>query len=466
VTLGSRSGRTFDVAVVGAGVVGTAIARLLAGYGLAVVIVEAADDVGAGTSKANTAILHTGFDATPGSLESRLVVRGYHLLTEYAGAAGVPLERTGALLVAWTEDELAALPALAAKAEVNGYLATGLIGRDELREREPDLGLTAMGALHVPDEAVVCPWTPPLAFAREALGLGAELILDARVVAVEPARTSDVHLLRTSRDRQVRCRWLVNAAGLYADRLDRLLGHADFTVAPRRGELVVFDKAARELVGAILLPVPTARGKGVLVAPTVFGNVLLGPTAEDVRDPADTASTPGGLGYLRHHGQRILPALLGEEVTAVYAGVRAATEHPDYQIRCHGEQRYVCVGGIRSTGLTASMAIAEHVVGLMRGAGIELGELRLGEPPPVPYIGEARPRPYLRSDLVAGDAAYGTIVCHCEQVTAGEVRDALTAPLPPRTLDGLRRRTRVLNGRCQGFFCGTAIREMLRDGSR
>jgi glycerol-3-phosphate dehydrogenase len=256
---------------------------------------------------------------------------------------------------------------------------------------------------------------------------------------------------------------VVNAAGLAADAIDRFFGHDDFTVTPRRGELIVYDKLARPLVRHVLLPVPTARTKGVLVSPTVFGNVVLGPTAEDVDDKRATASTPAGLARLVAQGRRLVPGLVAEEVTAVYVGLRAATEHGDYQIRFHPGERYVCVGGIRSTGLTASMAIAEHVLEGLRDAGLKLVPRDDHRTVRMPNLGEQGERPYRSAVAIARDPAYGEIVCHCERVTRGEIRDALAGPLPAGTLDGLRRRTRALLGRCQGFYCGAAVAAFLAE---
>jgi glycerol-3-phosphate dehydrogenase len=240
-----------------------------------------------------------------------------------------------------------------------------------------------------------------------------------------------------------------------------MFGGDGFTIRPRRGELIVFDKLARPLLRSILLPVPTARSKGVLVAPTVYGNVLLGPTAEDVPDRSDTATTAAGLDFLLAAGRRILPGLGLEEVTATYAGLRAATEHSDYQIRVDGARRYACVAGIRSTGLSASLGIAEYVAGLLGEAGLPLRP-RLPDVvlPRMPYIGEEQGsgrRPYQDAERIAGDPAYGQIVCHCERVTLGEVRDAMASPVPPADLGGLRRRTRAMNGRCQGFYCAATV---------
>ncbi|MEW2512680.1 FAD-dependent oxidoreductase [Streptomyces sp. NPDC046870] len=453
----------YDVAIVGAGVVGCAIARELARRPrLRVALVEAQDDVGQGTSKANTAILHTGFDAAPGTLEARLVREGYALLGAYAAESGIPVERVGALLVAWDEEQLAALPRLAEKAERNAYHDTALLGPEELYAREPRLGPGALGALHVPGESIICPWTTTLAYATQAVRAGVDLHLNT---AVREVTSPDGHLLTTSRG-TLRARHLVNAAGLHADTLDRALGHEDFTVTPRRGQLLVYDKLARPLVRHILLPVPTALGKGVLVAPTVHGNVLLGPTAEDLSDKEATGSTADGTAALREQGRRILPALLEEEVTAVYAGLRAATGHEDYRITAHPAQAYVTVGGIRSTGLTASLAIAAHVVGLLADGGLGLGPVREPDPVTMPNLGEAFPRPYQRPGLIAADPEYGTLVCHCERVSRGEIRDALASTVPPRSLEGLRRRTRARSGRCQGFYCGAAVRELFERGTR
>lgn len=455
-------GAPYDVTVIGAGVVGTAIARELARYPLRTALVEASDDIADGTSKANTAILHTGFDAVPGSLEARLVREGQRRLSAYAARTGIPVERVGALLVAWDADQLAALPALLAKAEANGYRAARLLNADEVAEREPHLGPGALGGLEVPDEAVICPWTTPLAFATEAFRAGVHLHLDCPVLDIG---TGDaVHTLTTGRG-PLRTRFLINAAGLHADAIDRLLGHDVFTVTPRRGQLIVFDKLARDLVRHILLPVPTAAGKGVLVAPTVFGNVLLGPTAEELDDRTATGSTREGIDRLREEGRRILPRLLDEEVTAVYAGLRAATGQEDYRIQEYPGLRYVAVGGIRSTGLTASMAIAEHVTTLLARTGLDLGEPAEPAPLTMPGLGEAGRRPYQDAELIGRDPAYGTLVCHCERVTAGEIRDALASTLPPRSVAGLARRTRAGNGRCQGFHCGAGLRALI-EGTR
>ena len=432
----------YDVVVVGGGVVGCAVARLLSHHDLDVAILEAGPDIGAGTSKANTAILHTGFDATPGSVEARLVARGYALLREYAPSVGISVEEVGAVLVAWDDEQAASLPTLAAKAAENGYMHTEIIDRDAVYDSEPHLGAGATAGMFVPDEHIIDPWSTPLAFAYEAIANGALVLVNHNVAACEVDH--DVTTITTTRGQSIRTRFLVNAAGLRGDELHRSLGLDGFTIRPRRGELIVFDKLSRPLVNATVLPVPTSHTKGVLVAPTVFGNVMLGPTADDVDDKSATGSTRAGIASLLERGRRILPELIEEEVTSVYAGLRAGTEHTDYQISHFPDLRYVCLGGIRSTGLTAAMALAEEALARLLDCGLLASRKDITNPIRMTPLGEAGERPY---------QVGGQIVCHCERVTVSEITAACVAAVPAVDFDGLRRRTRALAGRCQGFYC-------------
>jgi glycerol-3-phosphate dehydrogenase len=452
-----------DVTVVGAGVVGTAIARELVRHDLRVVLVDAAADVGTGTSKANTAIWHTGFDAKPGTLEARLVARGHRLLAERAEATGWPLQPTGAVLVAWDDEQAGRLPAIRANAVEVGYTAIVELTADEVYQREPHLGPGVVAGLLVPDEGLLDPWSITLSNATDAVVNGADLRLSCRVTRI----VVDVDSTRVTTTRgTIRTRWLVNAAGLGSDLIDHMLGHDDYTITPRRGELVVFDKLARPLLQHIVLPVPTATTKGVLVSPTVFGNILLGPTADDIDDRTATGTTRDGLHRLLAAGRRILPALDDYEVTATYAGLRAATQHADYRYDVVSDQRYVRVGGIRSTGVSAALAIAEQVRDDLAAAGVGLHERPDFVTVRLPSLAENDERPYRDEDRIAADPEYGRIVCFCERVSAGEIRDAFTAAVPPHDLDGLRRRTRVLMGRCQGFFCGAPVNRLLADANQ
>jgi glycerol-3-phosphate dehydrogenase len=452
----------YDIAVIGAGAVGSAVARELSRSDLSIVLLEANSDVGMGTSKASTAIWHTGFDAKPGSLEARLMHRSYGLMESYMPEAGIPFERLGGLLIAWNQDQLDTLPKLFEKAHQNGVTDVRLIDADEVYRMEPHLGPGALGGMVVPGEGILCTFTVPLACATQAVVNGVTLKLNFRVCGIDTDH--GLHVI-SSESETVQARWVINAAGLFSDEVNNFLGHENFKVTPRRGELIVYDKLARPLVNHVLLPVPTAITKGVLISPTVYGNVLLGPTAEDLPDKTATNTSADGLVMLLEKGRAILPQLLEEEVTALYAGLRAATEHSDYQIALHAEQRYISVGGIRSTGISAALGIAEYVGELLKDGGVVLTAKTKFKSIRMPTIGEVSIRPHQNEELIAENPAYGEVVCYCERVTQGELQDALESAIPATHLDALRRRTRAMQGRCQGFNCHAALQKTLEAGS-
>ncbi len=449
----------FDVAVIGGGVVGCAIARKLSHYQLAVCLIEGQPDVGMGTSKANTAILHTGFDATPGSLEATLLRRSYPLLRAYCDETGIAYRTNGALMVAWNQDQLARLPGIEENARRNGVSGIERQTPEQVHSLEPNLAADALGGLLIRDEGILCPFSPVLAFAMEAKSNDVQFFLGSHDRAIR--RELHRHYIET--DRQgIEARWVVNAAGLFSDEIDRLLGKSRFRVHPRRGELIVFDKFASALLRHTILPIPSEKTKGVLVCPTVYGNVLLGPTAEDIDEKENTETSGAGLASLLERGAFILPGLMSEEVTSTYAGLRAATEQKDYQIFIDAADGYACVGGIRSTGLSASMGIAEYVAESLEHGGLQLQPKPEVEQVRMPPLGEHQLRPYRNNSLIRMNTEYGRIVCHCEKVTRGELFDVFLTELPPANLDGLRRRTRCMQGRCQGFFCQAEIDALLR----
>jgi len=454
--------QTFDIAVIGAGAVGSAIARELSRYQLKVALIESNPDVGMGTSKASTAIWHTGFDAKPGTLEATLMRRSYALMDKYMPEANVPHERLGAVLIAWNQDQLDALPALEKKAHDNGVLDVKIISVDEVYRREPNINKGALGGLLVPGEGILCTFSVPLAYATQAVVNGVELFVNFQVKDIRAAENGQWMMVNGLSSDVIRAHWIINAAGLFSDEINAHFGHTNFTVTPRRGQLIVYDKLARPLVNHVLLPVPTSKTKGVLISPTVYGNILLGPTAEDLPDKTATQTTADGFELLLGKGREIMPQLLDEEVTATYSGLRAATEHSDYQIAMRAEQRYLCVGGIRSTGISSAMGIAEYAVELLSGAGVEFKLKDEFKPIRLPTIGQADVRPHQNAEMIAQNPQYAEIVCHCERVSRGELIDAMSSPIPATVLDALRRRTRASQGRCQGFNCHAALEMSLR----
>lgn len=438
----------FDIAVIGAGVVGCALARRFAMDGARVVVLEKAHDILDGASKGNSAILHTGFDAPVGSLEAELIAAGHAEYLEIHDRLNLPLLTSGALVIAWTEDEETALPGLIEQARANGVWDVEPLDSTSLRALEPGLGQQARAAFRVPREYLIDPWAAPLAYLTQAISHGATVLRDCEVTSGHfNGATWD---LETSHG-PVMADGVINAAGLYGDRVDHmLLGRSDFSIKPRKGQFVVYDKPAFNLARHILLPVPTKVTKGIVVCRTVWGNLLVGPTAEEQESRTDASLDQPILEALKARGEEILPALKDHTITALYAGLRPATEEKHYRINVHPE-RMVTVGGIRSTGLSAALGIAQHV----RESWDE--QWQAPEPvwPTVPNTAETGQRDWQIS-------GHGGVLCHCEMVTEREVLAALNGPLPAQSLAGLKRRTRVTMGRCQGYYCAGALAELTK----
>jgi glycerol-3-phosphate dehydrogenase len=438
-------GEVYDVAIIGAGIVGCALARQFTLDGASVVVLEKAADVLDGASKGNSAILHTGFDAPTGSLELACMREGYRLYLEIHERLNLPLIRSGALVLAWTEAEAAELPALMAQARANGVGDVEPLGRAALLALEPELSPRVVAGFRVPGESLIDPWSAAHGYLLQALLNGARLMRSAEVRSGE--RADGVWRLVTSAG-PVRARLVINAAGLYGDVVDRrLTGASWFTIRPRKGQFVLYDKPAAALAGHILLPVPTKITKGIVVCRTAFGNLLVGPTAEEQDDRDHVLLDRTTLEALERRAEEILPALAGHEVTALYAGLRPATEEKEYRIRADLAEDYVCVGGIRSTGLTAALGIAAHVAGLVKREWAPITEPFW---PTMPALSDESRRDWCRS-------GNGGIVCHCELVTRREIEAALEGPLAAASLGGLKRRTRVTMGRCQGFYCSAEL---------
>lgn len=439
------------IAVIGAGVVGCAVTRQLTLAGADVALYEKGDDILSGASKANSAILHTGFDAPANSLELQLIRRGYALYQSIHETLNLPLTKSGAFVTAWTQEELEKLPAIQRQATENGVDDTQILSPEGLRKKLPELSASALGALHVPGESIIDPWSAPLAYLKHAAANGAALIRNCEVLGGDFKNgewriDTSIGAFRTD--------YIVNCAGLYGDIVEeRLFGDSGFRIKPRKGQFVVFDKAASSLVERIILQTPAERTKGVVVCPTIYGNVLVGPTAEEQDSRTDAGVDESTLRRLVSEAERIVPALKDMPVTATYAGIRPATEKKDYQFRNDAKHNYLCLGGIRSTGLTAALGIAEYAQNMLADSGFVVDALYAPAPAGTPNLAECRQRDW----TVPG---YREIVCHCELVTDREIENALAGPLGARNMGGLKRRTRATMGRCQGFYCSARLAEM------
>jgi glycerol-3-phosphate dehydrogenase len=441
----------FDIAVIGAGVVGCAVARRFALEGARVIVLEKAADILDGASKGNSAILHTGFDAPPDSLEQQCIEDGYREYLSLHADLGLPILKTGALVLAWSDQEAEKLDGLIAKARQNGVEDVEPLSHQAIAAREPSLSDDHCGGFLVPREYVIDPWTTPYVYMLQAIRSGATL---SRATEVQGGSfEAKQWKLQTSRG-TVSCSGVINCAGLFGDLLDKnLLGQASFDIQPRKGQFVVYDKAASRLLSSIVLPVPTEATKGIVVCPTIFGNVLVGPTAEEQESRDDTSVRSETLFALQREGERILPALWSCLVTATYSGIRPATGSKDYCIDFLPEQNYCTVGGIRSTGLSSALGIASHVFRLFSDGDRHYAPLETTTPPDVIPIAEQADRDWRRP-------GNGGIVCHCEKVTRREIERALTGPLAAASLAGLKRRTRATMGPCQGFFCSAELSEI------
>ena len=440
-----------DTAIIGGGVVGCAVARRLSLAGISVVLLEKASDILDGASKGNSAILHTGFDAPEGSLELACIRSGYREYLEIRESLNLPLLKTGALVAAWTPEEEERFPEILEKAHNNGIDDLRQLSRQEILVMEPDISENIRAAIAVPSEFVIDPWSAPLAYLSQAVANGGQAFFNAEVKGGE--FFGNHWMLQTKRG-SIKATHVINCAGLFGDLVDaEVLGQSDFTIKPRKGQFVVFDKAAGCLVRSIVLPVPSERTKGIVIFPTIFGNLAVGPTAEEQESRNDATVNQVILQALHTQAVSKIPALANIPVTATYAGIRPATEKKEYRIVEDTERNWITLGGIRSTGLTAALGLAHYVHKLLEKQGVKFKCLDRAVVPIVPNLADHLPRDWQTS-------GYGEIVCHCEMVTQREIGKALTGPIPAGNLDGLKRRTRATMGRCQGFYCAARLAEL------
>jgi len=443
----------YDVAVIGGGVVGCAVARRFALQGARTILLEKGSDILSGASKGNSAILHTGFDAPKNSLELQCIKDGHAEYCDIRAKLNLPLLETGALVVAWSEDQLARLAGIVDQAQQNGIEDAVLVPAEEIYRREPALGEGVQGGVWVPNEYVIDPWSAPYAYLLQAVRNGAEARFG---VDVQNGTFDGQHWTLHDQRGDIRSKLVINCAGLYGDLLDRdVLGQMDFSIKPRKGQFVVYDKAAADLLSAIILPVPSEHTKGIVITRTAFGNLLVGPTAEEQDDREDASADHATLKMLMDKAEELIPALCNMEVTATYAGIRPASERKEYRIQAHSDKNWITVGGIRSTGLTSALGIARHVYGLYEDMGYSNEALVDVEWPKMKNLSAHHPRDW-------AEPGYGEIVCHCELVTQREIEAALDGPLAARSPGALKRRTRATMGRCQGFNCTHRLAEITR----
>ena len=437
--------RRVDVLVIGGGVVGSAILHELSRYHARVALLERNPDICECTSKSNSAIVHTGFDAPPGTLEARLLADARELWPQLIERLHIPYLQTGALLIAISDEELNTLAnEIIPKAERNGVTLQRLT-RAEILENAPYINPAIVGGALVEGEGIIDPFWTTRAYCENAVLNGARVFTSESVVgmSVEESHIS-VH---TSSGLVFAASLVVNAAGLWCDEIARLAGDHSFTLTPRKGQFIIVEEDHG--VSQIILPVPNRISKGILVTPIVFGGVLLGPTAEEVEDKSDLATTAGGLQQIRQGVAKLVPAMAGAASVRQFAGLRAVSSTGEYIIRpSSASERLLHVAGIRSTGLSASPAIGRYVGELVS----HQLELALRDD----FVEE------LPEYLTETHAGEGDVICLCRSITRGEILAALRSPLPPETLDGLKRRTGAMLGDCQGNICMPRLMQLFQ----
>lgn len=450
--------KTADVVVIGGGIVGTAILRELSKYDLKCVLVEKEPDIATGTTKANSAILHAGFDAPTGSLKAITNVRGNKLYHELQQELGLDIEWTGSLVAAVNEDEMETLQELFERGQKNGVEGLKILNKDEVLTKEKNL-TNVLGALWTPTAGVCWPFAMAVAFAQCAVQNGAEVLTDCRVTGFIK-ENGKITAVETSKG-IIETTCVINAAGVYADGVARLAGDESFTIQPRRGEYILFDKTAAEsLVKGVVFPTPNKKTKGILICTTTHGNTFIGPNAQDMDDKEDTSVTLGGMDEIMTSARKLIPNLpMGASITE-FAGLRAVSNSGDFIIGASPVTGFFNAAGMQSPGLTAAPAVAEMIVAAVLAyhpATLKSDfEAELPKNPLFHRLSHEK-----QAELIKNNKLYGRVICRCEVVTEAEIVAAIKSPCGAKTVDGVKRRTRAGMGRCQGGFCGPRVTQIL-----
>lgn len=449
----------YDVAVIGAGVVGSLITRELSKYNIKVALLERCNDCAMGATKANSAIVHAGFDAMPGTLKAKLNVRGVELMKKVCGELNVPLKNNGALVVAFSEDEIPHLEELKKRGEKNGVPDLRVVGKEELAELEPNIGETAVGALVAPTSSIVCPYELTIAAVENAVTNGAQFLRNCEVTGID---YSDGEFRLSTSLGEITAEYVINAAGVHSGEIASLIGDESIEIVVRHGDYYLLDKSQGTLVSRTIFQCPTKMGKGVLVSPTVDGNLIVGPSAEDIENGDDVATTTVGLNKIYNSAIKSVPAVSLRNAITSFSGNRAHPTTDDFIIGSSKvNKKFINAAGIESPGLSSAPAIAEMVEGILNdlsGGFEKKGDFNPIRPEPVRFRNMTTEE---RAKLIEKNKAYGRIICRCETITEGEILDAIHAPAGARDVDGVKRRTRAGMGRCQGGFCGSKVVEIL-----
>ena len=448
----------YDVIIIGGGVSGAASARELSRYKVSVCVLEKEEDVCCGTSKANSAIVHAGYDAVPGSLMAKLNVKGNEMMEQLSKDLDFPFQRIGSLVICLSEEDMPALEELYERGVKNGVRGLQIVSGEEVRAMEPNIADQVYAALYAPTAGIVCPFNLNIALAENACENGVEFKFNTEVEDI--VKIDGGYELSTSQGK-FQAKYVVNAAGVYADKFHNMVSEKKIRITPRRGDYCLLDKTAGNHVSRTIFSLPTKYGKGVLVTPTVHGNLLVGPTAIDIENKEGTNTTREGLDeVISKAGQNVKDLPMRQVITS-FAGLRAHEDGSEFIIgEVEDAEGFIDCAGIESPGLTSCPAIGEMVAGILKEKmNLEEKEnfiaTRKGILDPDTLTKEER------AELIKKEPAYGNIICRCEMITEGEIIDAIRRPLGAKSLDGVKRRTRAGMGRCQSGFCSPRTMEIL-----
>jgi glycerol-3-phosphate dehydrogenase len=449
-----------DVLIIGAGAVGCAIARELTKYRVKVLVVDKNEDVGGLASKSNSAIIHTGYDAPPGTLESELVVAANPMYEKLSRDMDIPFAKIGAILPAFTDEQFEMLPSLKEKAFKNRVYDVEYLTGEQLLVMEPNLSPEVKAGLYIPRESIIDPFLLVVAYAENAQANGASFLLNTKVtgMTVEQNRIQSVQ----TTGEEILPSYVVNAAGLFCDEIAAMVGKNEYYVNPRKGQFYILDKNTSCKVNHIVLPIPTKLTKGKLMCPTIHGNMLVGPTAEELSDKEDASTDTAGLLSVEEDVRRLIPQVNLRDTITQYAGLRPNRNPEGLHVDTYEDvKNYVNLSGVRSTGITASAALGKYTAQTLIHIGmpVEFNPRFTAVREGIPRFHELNREE--QDKLIQGNPLYGRIICRCETVTEGEIVDAIHRPIPARTMDAIKRRLRPGTGRCQGGFCGPRIIEIL-----
>ena len=447
----------YDVCIIGCGVIGAAAAFELSKYQADILILEKENDVAMGSSRANSAIIHAGYDPKPGTLMARLNVEGNAMAEQLCKDLSVPFERIGSLVLAFSEEEEETIRVLYDRGVKNGVPGLRIIDAQEIHEMEPEVSPNARMALYAPSAGIITPWDYTLAFAETAVRNGVKIQLNSPVIGIKKLPEGG-YCLKTP-DTEYQARYVINAAGVHSDTIHEMVAEKTFTVHPNRGEYYVMDKAECFRANHVLFQCPNQDGKGVLVTPTMDHNLLVGPNAEGVEDGDRVNNTAAGMAFVRDKAGKSVPGINYRNAIRNFAGIRANTEKDEFQISIAAEN-FIDLAGIKSPGLSSAPAIALEAIKLLNECGFAPEK----KANPITKRVKKRFR-YMndeeRREAIKENPLYGRVICRCETVTEGEIIDAIRSPIPPCSVDGVKRRAGSGMGRCQGGFCGPRIVDIL-----